>query len=87
MDCRRWRRLLEDAGMEVEILTGTFLVRWSAGPLENQAWWVRLNQLWGALFPSLGGEVYLSARKTPLTGPQTSPAPASQAGGARLELR
>jgi hypothetical protein len=45
------------------MLTGTFLARWSGSPLENRAWWLRLNQFWGALFPSLGGEVYLSARK------------------------
>lgn len=63
MDGTRWRRLARTSGLRVEILTGTFLARWSANPLENQAWWVRLNQLWGALFPSLGGELYLAARK------------------------
>lgn len=66
LDCRRWRTLLNDSGLTVEMMTGTFLVRWSGNPLENQAWWVRLNQAWGALFPSLGGEVYLSARFDPL---------------------
>ncbi|WP_296812162.1 hypothetical protein, partial [Thiocapsa sp.] len=25
-------------------MTGTFLARWSGNPLENHAWWVRLNQ-------------------------------------------
>lgn len=66
LDCRRWRTLLADSGMTVEMMTGTFLARWSGNPLENHAWWVRLNQAWGALFPSLGGEVYLSARFAPL---------------------
>jgi len=73
MDCRRWRRLVENSGMSVDILTGTFLARWSANPLENQAWWVRFNQLWGAIFPSLGGEVCLSARRNSAPCPQTAP--------------
>jgi SAM-dependent methyltransferase len=63
MACGRWRTLVKETGLDLRILTGTFLARWSGSPLENQAWWLRLNQLWGALFPSLGGEAYLSARK------------------------
>jgi hypothetical protein len=63
MDCRRWRNLVEDSGLELEMFTGTFLARWSGSPLENKLWWLRLNQLWGAFFPSLGGEAYLAARK------------------------
>jgi SAM-dependent methyltransferase len=58
-----WRKLVNDAGLDVEIYTGTFLFRWSKNPLENSATWMRLNQAWGALFPSWGGELYLSARK------------------------
>jgi SAM-dependent methyltransferase len=61
--CGRWRNLVKECGLDLRILTGTFLARWSGSPLENQAWWLRFNQLWGALFPSLGGEAYLSARK------------------------
>jgi SAM-dependent methyltransferase len=63
MSCLRWRSLAKTSGLDVEMLTGTFLARWSGSPLENRAWWLRLNQLWGAFFPSLGGEVYLCARK------------------------
>jgi SAM-dependent methyltransferase len=72
MSPKRWKRLLNALDMNVEMMTGTFLVRWSGNPLENHAWWVRLNQLWGALFPGWGGEIYLTARK-PLH-PQTQPA-------------
>lgn len=63
MDCFRWQVLAKESNLHIEILTGTFLARWSGHPLENYAWWLRLNQIWGALFPSLGGEVYLAARK------------------------
>lgn len=76
MDLRRWKKLLQEANLGIGIMTGTFFTRWSGNPLENQAWWVRLNQLWGALLPSLGGEVYLSARKSLLPLPQTAPVPA-----------
>lgn len=72
MDCVGWKKLLENADMQVEMLTGTFFFRWSGNPLENQAWWMRLNQLWGALFPSLGGEVYLVAHKPLHTQPTFS---------------
>jgi len=44
-------------------MPGAFLFRWSGNPLENYKWWMRLNKLWGVLFPSWGGELYLSARK------------------------
>ncbi|MEK6660519.1 MAG: methyltransferase domain-containing protein [candidate division NC10 bacterium] len=60
---RRWRRLMAAAGMQVEFLTGSHLMRLSGNPLENSQLWIRFNQLWGALFPSLGSEVYLQARK------------------------
>lgn len=59
----RWKLFLRDQGLTVERMTGTFLARWSGNPLENHAWWIRLNQFWGALFPGLGGEIYLTARK------------------------
>lgn len=59
----RWSRLLNAADMPAEQIAGTFLIRWSGFYLENFRWWIRLNQLWGALFPSYGGEIYLSARK------------------------
>lgn len=58
-----WARLCESAGLGLEFLTGSHLIRKTGARLENKWWWVRLNQVWGALFPSLGQEIYLSARK------------------------
>jgi SAM-dependent methyltransferase len=59
----RWSELVRAEGLEMELLTGAYLLRRAGNQLENTQWWLRLNQLWGALFPSLGGEVYLMARK------------------------
>jgi SAM-dependent methyltransferase len=58
----KWRRLLNERGFQTELVTGAYLLRWSGSALENSKWWLRLNQLWGAAFPSLGGEVYVMAR-------------------------
>lgn len=60
----RWKEMVRAAGLTVETLNGAYLLRWAGNPLENTQWWLRLNQLWGALFPSLGGEVYLMARSS-----------------------
>ncbi|MBM4285652.1 MAG: class I SAM-dependent methyltransferase [Deltaproteobacteria bacterium] len=76
MDPDRWRKLVCARDMDVEMLTGTYFARWSGNPLENHAWWVRLNQLWGALFPAWGGEVYLAARKAVTSHLETGLAPA-----------
>jgi len=59
----RWRRLVAEAGLTLELMNGVFFYRSKGSPLENYRWWVRLNHLWGALFPSLGSELYLLARK------------------------
>jgi SAM-dependent methyltransferase len=59
----RSRRLAEQAGMQVEFMVGSHLLRISGSPLENYAAWIRLNQLWGALFPSLGREICIQLRK------------------------
>jgi len=61
---KRWKRLVEHQGLNVEFMSGSHFMRWTGFPLENYRWWVRLNQFWGALFPSLGMELYLRARKT-----------------------
>lgn len=58
-----WSRCCSAAGLELEFLTGSHLIRRSGSRLEDRAWWVRFNQVWGGLFPSLGQEVYLCARK------------------------
>lgn len=59
----RWRNLAHDTGLEVEFATGSHAVRMTGSGLENSRFWVRLNQLWGGLFPSLGSECYLQARR------------------------
>lgn len=59
----RWRDSLDAAGMDCEVLHGGYLLRWQKNPLENQAWWVRINQIWGRMFPALSGEVLVVARK------------------------
>lgn len=60
----RWSEMIRAAGLNLEFLTGSYLLRRAGNPLENTQWWLRLNQFWGALFPSLGGEVYLMARSS-----------------------
>lgn len=60
---RRWSSLVTDVGLHVEFVTGSHAVRHSGNFLENYRWWLRLNQFWGALFPSLGSECYLMARR------------------------
>jgi SAM-dependent methyltransferase len=57
----RIRRFCRSEKLELTLLTGAFLIRWSGSSLENSALWVRANLLWGALFPALGGEIYFSA--------------------------
>lgn len=76
MDPGRWKNLVCARDMDVEILTGTFFLRWSGNPLENHAWWTRVNLLWGAFSPAWGGEVYLTARKLFSTNPRTGLVPA-----------
>lgn len=63
MSPRRWHRLLYEVGLSVEFLTGSHAVRWSGNMLEDRRWWIRLNQIWGAMFPALGSECCLQARR------------------------
>jgi len=58
-----WREFLASTGLTLEMINGAFFCRWSGSPLESMRWWIRLNQLWGAVFPSLGGELYVVGRK------------------------
>lgn len=60
-----WHRLCRESGLDVEFLTGSHLIRRTGARLENHRWWIRLNQLWGGLLPSLGQEAYLSGIKPP----------------------
>ncbi|MDD3248995.1 MAG: methyltransferase domain-containing protein [Smithellaceae bacterium] len=50
-------------GFRIEFSASTYFMSWSKGPLENYKLWIRFNQLWGALFPSLGQEFCLKLRK------------------------
>lgn len=59
----RWRWLAKEMGLEVEFAVGSHAVRMTGSFLENSKLWVRLNQFWGALFPSLGSECYVRARR------------------------
>jgi SAM-dependent methyltransferase len=58
-----WRRLVAKAGLQLDFLCGSHLMRLSGAALENSRLWARLNLFWGGLFPSLGSELYLMARK------------------------
>jgi SAM-dependent methyltransferase len=59
----RIARFAREEDFDIELLTGAFLFRATGSTLEDKEWWVRANQLWGALFPSLGAEVYFSLRQ------------------------
>jgi SAM-dependent methyltransferase len=59
----RLRKLIEHAGLQVEFSTGTALIRKKGSKLEDYALWIRINQVWAALFPSLGQELCVQIRK------------------------
>jgi hypothetical protein len=40
-----------------------FLLLYSGSFFENFKFWIRINQLWGILFPELGGKIYLTAQE------------------------
>lgn len=61
---KRWKNLAIDAGLIPEFITGSHMIRCTGSKLENHRWWLRLNQIWGGLFPSLGSEAYIQARRT-----------------------
>ncbi|MDI4238289.1 class I SAM-dependent methyltransferase [Bradyrhizobium sp. Arg237L] len=60
----RVRTFAAEHQLSIDLLTGAFLCRASRSPLEDYSFNMRLNLLWGALVPSLGGEVYFALRKT-----------------------
>lgn len=59
----RLRRLARQVGLEVEFSTGTALIRKKGSRLEQYAGWIRFNQIFAALFPSLGQELCVQVRK------------------------
>jgi SAM-dependent methyltransferase len=67
----RWKSLMDDTGLQPEFATGSHAVRLTGSWLESQSWWIRLNQIWGGLFPSLGSECYVLGRKTSAWASQT----------------
>jgi SAM-dependent methyltransferase len=60
----RRKKLLKSVSLELEFMSGAFLFRYSGNPLEDYHFWFRLNTIWGVLFPPLGNEIYLTARKS-----------------------
>jgi SAM-dependent methyltransferase len=58
-----WKRLVANAGLKLDFLSGSHLMRLSGSSVENSKTWAKLNLFWGGLFPSLGSEVYLQAHK------------------------
>ncbi len=69
----RWSRLAYEVGLRSEFLVGTHAIRMSGTPLESQRWWVRLNLFWGALFPALGSDCYIQARREDAWVDETAP--------------
>ena len=63
-----WQDLCEGAGLRTEFVTGSHLIRRTGWRLEDARWWVRLNQLWAGVFPSLGSEAYVAARRVTTAG-------------------
>ena len=59
----RVRRMAAQAGLNVEFMSGAFLMRSKGSALENSAAWMRLNIAWGRLFPGWPGEIYWLMRK------------------------
>ncbi len=60
---RRVRRFAHRHHFQIELIAGTFFCRWSGFILEDTKLWLQANLAWGALFPSLGGELYFALRK------------------------
>jgi hypothetical protein len=60
---KRLKKLAEEKGLKIEFSTGTALIRKKGSRLENYSLWIRFNQLWAAMFPSLGQELCVQIRK------------------------
>lgn len=60
---KRLRRMCDELGLRIEFATGTAMIRKKGSRLENYALWIRLNQVWAALFPALGQELCVQIRK------------------------
>ncbi len=60
---RRCRQMADATGFDVALLSGSHFFRKTGSFLENSRAWVRLNQAWSGLFPSLGSELCVILRK------------------------
>jgi SAM-dependent methyltransferase len=60
---KRIRGIGENCGLRVEFVSGTYLLRHKGLFLEDHRFWIRINQVWGALFPSLAQELCVQLRK------------------------
>ncbi|MDD1606442.1 MAG: hypothetical protein LUP96_07085, partial [Methylococcaceae bacterium] len=60
---QRVQSMAQSCGLNLDFLSGTYMLRKRNFFLENHKGWVRLNLLWGALFPALSGEIYWQMRK------------------------
>ncbi len=60
---QRVSQMAHSSGLNLDFISGAFLLRKSGSFLENFKGWLRLNLFWGAVFPSLGGEIYWRMRK------------------------
>jgi len=60
---QRVKSMAQSCGLSLDFISGTFFLRKRNFFLENFKGWVRLNLLWGALFPALGAEIYWRMRK------------------------
>lgn len=54
----RVKNMANTCRLNLDFMSGAFFLRKSGSFLENHSGWIRLNLVWGALFPSLGGEIY-----------------------------
>lgn len=60
---QRVKNMAKKSGLNLDFVSGAYFVRKSRLFLENYNVWLRLNLLFGALFPALGGEIYWRMRK------------------------
>ncbi len=60
---QRVKNMAEQCGLSLDFLSGTYFLRKRNFALENCPFWVRLNLVWGTLFPALSGEIYWCMRK------------------------
>ncbi len=59
----RIERFVEVEKLNLEFLSGAYLARKQGAWIENFTAWMRLNIAFGAIFPSLGSEVYFQIRR------------------------